>query len=171
MPAKKKHKKTAVDQHMHIHSPIVIDDASGEAAGQIDESVSSAGSLSAGMNSSVEEEMPMSMMTGPESGYVPIAGMANMSVHPKPQMGLRLDMNFMNRSPPSQAMYSAELSSAQSHPHSAHSYQYPSASGSPTTVMSIQTPIPHSAQSPDMSLLKVNIHLYAWPSFILIHII
>ena len=76
-----------------------------------------------------------------------------------PNMGLKLDMNFMHRAPQQHSAYIDDIGS--SHP-SAYHYQShaPSTATSPTTALSMHTPMPRTGTpltSPHSSLLKVSL--------------
>ena len=72
-------------------------------------------------------------------------------------MSLRRDMNFMNRPVPSHATFGTDqLRSAPMHPLSAPPLPYSHATGSPTGMLSLQTPIPRSAHSPELILQRAR---------------
>ncbi|KAH8119434.1 hypothetical protein DFH11DRAFT_1501181 [Phellopilus nigrolimitatus] len=161
MPVKKKQKKSTAD----AQSPVSVEgsDDTGRATGAASRPDSMKTSVGARLSngggglamSGGDPRMgtALNSSTGVEFGNV--VGARGIEGDVKPNMGLRLDMNFMDR-PNAGYNSGPPHSGAQSHPRthstqSSQSFRFPSGSASPTTTMSLQ---PYSARSPELILPK-----------------
>ena len=165
MPVKKKQRKSS-DDPVQSTSPISISSArpvgggSTRTSDRVASSTASIGTRSSGLSSPDGGVHPVGMEMTPspvqmyDSTMDPVG---NVSTNQRQNMSLRLDMNFMNRPVPSHATFGTDqLRSAPMHPLSAPPLPYSHATGSPTGMLSLQTPIPRSAHSPELILPRAR---------------
>lgn len=166
MPVKKKQKKSS-EEPTQSASPTSVSPArtvgggSGRTTHRVASGSASIDARSSGLSSpdsAFHPNLGMELTPSPVQMYENSAGSAtSASANQRSSMPLRLDMNFMNRPVPPHASFgSDQLRSGSIHPLSVPSHTYSSATGTPTSMLSLHTPIPRSAHSPELLLPRVR---------------